>query len=445
MRDRISCEFEKDKDILIADERYQNICSLCNKAIKTIKKDKVLTASHIADKVLTGKYIAIPCFIALILGIFYDTFGSLGLMLKNFCENFINNNTRGSIEGILNYVGASSWSKSLVLDAVIGGVGAVVAFLPQVILLFTLISLLEDCGYMARAAFIMDKPFRKIGLSGKAFVPLIMGFGCSVPAVLGTKILESKKDKNLTIFLIPFMSCSAKMPVYMLFASAFFVGHEMAAVMLIYLFGILAAIFTALLFKDTLFKGDESSFIMEMPEYKMPSAKNVFMSVWDRTRDFIERAGTVILIATIVVWFLQSFGLNMRMVSDNSQSILAFLGSWIAPVFKFCGFADWRASVSLLTGLMAKESIVSTLSVLYGGQNPENLSQVLTQNFSCASAIAFLVFSLLYTPCVAALSTILKELKNKKLVFTVIIYQVFIAFLFSALAYQLLTLIGKFV
>lgn len=445
MRDNISRFYDKDKDILIADERYQGICALCDKAIKTVKKEKSVTRSYIADKILTGKYTAIPCFILFMLGIFYITFGPIGSVLKNFCENFINNNTRGSIESILNYVGASNWSKSLVLDAVIGGVGAVIAFLPQVILLFTLISLLEDCGYMARATFIMDRPFRKIGLSGKAFVPLIMGFGCSVPAVLGTKILESKKDKNLTIFLIPFMSCSAKMPVYMLFASAFFPNHQMAAVLTIYILGILAGVLTAFIFKDTLFEGEDAPFIMEMPEYKMPSFKNVFMSVWDRTRDFIERAGTVILVATIIVWFLQSFSVNFEMVSNNSQSILAGMGNVVAPIFTVCGFGDWRAAVSLLTGLMAKESIVSTLSILYAGDNPENLSHILTESFSQSSAIAFIVFALLYTPCIAALSAIFREFKDKKLVFISVVYQLFIAFLFSALAYQIFSLVQKFI
>lgn len=445
MRDKISLNYDKDKDIIIADERYQNICNICRKTIKTISKDASITFSHLVDKVLTGKYAAIPCFLLMIFGIFYVTFGPIGVALRDFCEMFINGSTRRTVGNVLNYVGASDWSKSLVLDAVIGGVGSVVAFLPQVILLFTLISLLEDCGYMARATFIMDRPFRKIGLSGKAFVPLIMGFGCSVPAVLGTKILESKKDKNLTIFLIPFMSCSAKMPAYLLFASAFFPEHQTLAVFLIYIFGIMVSILTALIFKDSLFSGNDAPFIMEMPEYKMPSAKNVFMSVWDRTKDFIERAGTVILVATVAVWFLQSFGPGMQMVSDKSESILSKIGNFIAPIFNLCGFADWRAVVALLTGIMAKESIVSTLSLLYASGSPENLSQILTQNFSVFSAVAFLVFVLLYVPCVAALSAIHKELGDKKLAVILVLYQLFIAFVMSALVYQTLSLISRLI
>ena len=348
-----------------------------------------------------------------------------------------------TVERILNYLGASDWSKSLALDAVICGVGSVVSFLPQVVLLFTLLSLLEDCGYMARAAFIMDKPLRKIGLSGRAFVPLIMGFGCSVPAVLGTKILESKKDKNLTVFLIPFMSCSAKMPVYLLFASVFFAKYQTLVIFSLYVLGVAVAVLTAFMFKETLFKGEASPFIMEMPEYKIPSPKNVWMNVWDKSKDFIERAGTVILVATVIVWFLQSFDFGFHMVSDSSKSILATLGSFIAPAFKICGFGDWRACVSLLTGVMAKESIVSTLAVLYAGGSVATLGSVLPNVFSAQSAVSFLIFALLYTPCVAALSAINKEFESKKLMFVSVVYQLFIAYVLSALTFQILTLFSN--
>ncbi len=445
MRDNLSEFLGKDKDIIIADERYQKVCEISRRAVKSLKKDKHFTVSDAIDKVLTGRYTAFLCFLAMIAGVFYVTFGPFGVALKNICENFVQNDMRALIEKILNYVGASPWAKSLVLDAVVGGVGAVIAFLPQVMLLFLLISLLEDCGYMARAAFIMDRPLRRFGLSGKAFVPLIMGFGCSVPAVLGTKILENKRDKNLTIFLIPFMSCSAKMPLYLLFASTFFPGHQFLAVISIYIFGVIMAAFTALIFKDSLFGGEDAPFVMEMPEYKMPSAKNVFMSVWDRTKDFVERAGTVILVATVVVWFLKSFSFGMRMVEDPAQSMLAVMGNFIAPVFSLCGFADWRACVSLLTGIMAKESIVSTLSVLYAGDNFKNLSGVLANNFSISSAVSFLVFSLLYTPCIAAIGAIHREFGKLKLTLCLIVYQLFIAFVMSAIAYQVLSLVFKFV
>ncbi len=439
--DFVSRHYDKDRDMVIADERYRFICSLCDKIIKKVPQKRKFSISFMLDKITTGKYTAIPFFIIMVFLIFYITFGPFGLMLKNWCEIFINGNMHSTVEKILNYVGASYWSKSLVLDALIGGVGSVISFLPQVILLFTLLSLLEDCGYMARAAFIMDKPLRKIGLSGRAFVPLMMGFGCSVPAVLGTKILENKRDKNLTIFLIPFMSCSAKMPIYLLFASAFFPKHQSLILFSLYLFGAIVAILTAYLFKDTLFRGEDSPFIMEIPEYKAPSIKNIWLNVWDKTRDFVERAGTVILMATVVVWFLQSFSFGFSLVRDNSESILALIGNYISPVFNLCGFGDWRSSVALLTGVMAKESIVSTMSVLYGGGNIELLGSVLPHIFSIPSALAFLVFALLYTPCVAAISAMRKEFGSFKLTAIFIIYQLVIAYVFSALVYQISSLI----
>lgn len=443
IRSYISVLYDKEQDIIIPDERYKYTCGICSRVVKNIGSSQKLSFSDKVDKILTGKYTSIPCFLIFILSIFYITFGPFGTSLKYLCERFVNGNIHMLVQNILEYFGASSWCKSLILDAVIDGVGSVISFLPQVILLFLLLSILEDCGYMARAAFIMDKPFRRIGLSGKAFVPLIMGFGCSVPAVMGTKILENKKDKNLTIFLIPFMSCSAKLPVYLLFASAFFPEHQTIAIFSLYLLGIFTAIFTALLFKDNLFKGEQSPFIMEMPEYKLPSAKNVWLSVWDRTKDFVERAGTVILVATVVVWFLQSFDFSLNLVSDNSKSILASIGGAIAPIFSLCGFGDWKSGVALLTGVMAKESIVSTFSVLYGAENLGELSNILKEVFPLCSAVAFMVFALLYTPCVAAISAINKELKNFKLTIIFIVYQLFIAYLFSALTFQILSLIFK--
>ena len=442
--DSVSKHYDKDRDMVIADERYRFICGLCDKVIKNIQKKRKYSVSDILDKITTGKYTAIPFFVVMVLLIFYITFGPFGLMLKNWCEIFINGNMYSTIEKILNYVGASDWSKSLVLDALIGGVGSVISFLPQVILLFTILALLEDCGYMARAAFIMDKPLRKIGLSGRAFVPLMMGFGCSVPAILGTKILENKKDKNLTIFLIPFMSCSAKMPVYLLFASAFFPAHQSLILFSLYVFGAMVGVLTAYLFKDTLFKKDDAPFIMEIPEYKAPSPKNIWLNVWDKARDFVERAGTVILMATVIVWFLQSFGFDFKLVKDNAESILASVGNYISPVFRLCGFGDWRSVVALLTGVMAKESIVSTMSVLYGGGNMELLGSVLPSIFSVPSALAFLVFALLYTPCVAAISAIRKEIGSVKLTVIFIVYQLLIAYLFSAIVYQTSSLVFKF-
>jgi len=442
VRDSASKLCGKEKDIIIPDERYSFIYSVCKSVVRDISGKNKISFSETIDKIVTGKYTAIPCFLMFILLIFYLSFGPLGVALKELSEQFIEHQMASTIGRILNYIGVSDWIKSLFLDAIVRGVGAVISFLPQILLLFSLLSLLEDCGYMARAAFIMDKPMRKIGLSGKAFVPLIMGFGCSVPAVMGTKILESKKDKNLAIFLIPFMSCSAKMPLYLLFASVFFPSHQAVVIFSLYVFGALCACLTAYVFKDNLFKGEESPFIMEMPDYKMPSFKNVRLNVWDKAKDFVERAGTVILLATILVWFLQYFDVNFKHVTDNSQSILAQIGKLIAPIFSVCGFGDWRVSVSLLTGVLAKESIVSTLLVLYGGES--NVQVSLAQTFNWINGLSFLVFVLLYVPCVAAISAIYKELESKKLGILSVFYQLLIAYVISGLVYQTITLLYSF-
>ncbi|BED93076.1 MAG: ferrous iron transport protein B [Candidatus Paraimprobicoccus trichonymphae] len=433
-----------DREILIADQRYKFICNLCKSCIWNFNSKKFnISFSDKIDKILTGKYTAIPIFIVFILIIFYVTFGPAGNYLKNLFEVVINDNVGYYVKYLLNYFHASVWTKSLILDAVIKGVGSVISFLPQVLLLYTLLSFLEDTGYMARAAYIMDKLLKKIGLSGKAFIPLLMGFGCSVPAVLGTRILENKKDRQMTIFLIPFMSCSAKIPVYLLFASSIFKNYQTFLIFSLYIFGVILAIFTAYLFKDTLFYGENPTFIMEIPSYKLPSFKNLWIHIWERTKDFVERAGTVILVATILIWFLQSFNIKFNYISDSSKSIISVIGNFISPVFTICGFNDWRAVVSLLTGLIAKESIVSTMSVLYNTDNIQDLSNMLTNSFSIYSALSYLIFILLYTPCVAAVSAIQKEFKNTKLTLISIVYQIFIAFLFSSLVFQFGILFSK--
>lgn len=434
-----------DREILIADQRYKYICKICKESIKQkiIRKKKSLSTK--IDVIATGKFTSIPLFIILMLIIFYITFGPIGNYLKVASENIINVHIGQKIENILIFLGASDWSLSLVMDAMVRGVGSVISFLPQVLILYGLLSFLEDSGYMARAAFVMDKLLKKLGLSGKSFIPLLMGFGCSVPAVLGSRIIENKKDRFMTIFLIPFMSCSAKTPIYLLFASSFFPYHQTIVIFSIYTLGILVAILTAYIFKDSLFKGENSTFIMEMPEYKFPSAKNLWLHIWQKTKDFIERAGTVILGATAVIWFLESFDKNFSFVSDSSKSILASAGSFVSPIFNICGFGDWRAVVSLLTGLIAKESIVSSMALLYGSDNAQHLSYILTNSFSIYAALAFMVFVLLYTPCVAAVSAIYKEFRSIKLTVFSILYQLFIAFLFSSLTFQIGTLIGNFI
>ena len=325
------------------------------------------------------------------------------------------------------YLNPSEWAQSLVLDGIIGGVGAVVSFLPQLMLLFALLSLLEDSGYMSRAAFITDRLLRKIGLSGKAFVPLIMGFGCSVPAILAARTLESSREKRLTVLLTPFMSCSAKMPVYLILASAFFRESAAFVIFALYMIGISAAVITALLFKKSSQKS-EMPFVMEIPPYRLPSPKSLWLHVWKRTSDFLMRAGTVLLSASILIWFLQSFDFSMKTISADS-SILASIGRLIAPVFSVCGFGDWKASVSIVAGIAAKESVASTLSVLLSGAE---LSSV----FTPLSAFSFLVFILLCPPCIGAILAVHREMHSTKWTVFSVLYQFLIAWFLSACIFQ---------
>lgn len=430
-----------DRQMIISECRYDYICSVCKKCVhKNLKNDKLSITDKI-DKIVTNKFLALPIFLAIMMLIFYITFGPVGNYFKSWAEFLINDIIGNAIEKLLISLNASSWAKSLILDGVVKGVGSVISFFPQIMILFTLLSVLEDSGYMARAAFITDKLLRKIGLSGKAFVPLLMGFGCSVPAVLGTRILEHDKDKKLTILMIPFMSCSAKMPVYSMFISAFFPSHQPIIIFSIYLLGILVAIFTAFLFKNTILKGKEAPFIMELPEYKLPTLKNLSLHVWERLKDFLVKAGTVLVGATIVIWFLQSFNFSLHTVQDSSDSILAYLGAKIAPIFTLCGFNDWKASVALISGIIAKESVVSTSAILYNTAASMGLHHALSQHFSMLSAYSFMVFVLLYTPCVAALSAIRKEMKSVKWTTISILYQLITAWFVSALVFQIGTLI----
>ncbi|MGN0454174.1 MAG: ferrous iron transport protein B [Ruminococcus sp.] len=427
-----------DREMIIADERYKYICSITQKAVKRSKPVGYITFSDKIDRVVTNKYLAFPVFLLTMLMVFFITFGPLGNLLRDGADWLINTWFAELVSNFLVSVNAAEWAQSLVVDGVIGGVGAVVSFLPQIMLLFTLLSLLEDSGYMARAAFIMDKLLRLIGLSGKAFVPMLMGFGCTVPAVMATRTLENQKDKRLTILITPFMSCSAKMPVYLLFISAFFPDAGPFVIFGIYLLGMVVSVLTALLLKNTILKGKNAPFVMELPPYRMPSPKSLWLHVWDRLKDFLVRAGTVLVGATVLIWFLQRFDFGMHMVASADESILASVGVFIAPVFALCGFGDWRASVSLVTGLAAKESIVSTMSVLFSGT-------ALSTVFTPLSAISFLVFVLLYTPCVAALSAISREMNSKKWTAFAVVYQLCVAWFASALVYQFGTLIMNIV
>lgn len=417
-----------DREMIIADERYKYICAITSRAVHKNHDPCKLTVSDKIDRIATNKYLAIPLFLVTMFLVFAITFGPIGNFLRDAAEWLISDLLAGGITTFLHNVNASEWAESLVIDGIIGGVGSVISFLPQIVLLFTLLSLLEDSGYMARAAFIMDKLLRCIGLSGRAFVPMLMGFGCTVPAVMGTRILESEKDKKLTILITPFMSCSAKMPVYLLMVSMFFKDRGPLVIFGIYILGVVIAILTALLFKSTVLKGKNSPFVMELPPYRLPSAKTLLLHIWERVRDFLVRAGTVLMGASILIWFLQSFNFSLQMV-ESDESILASIGMMIAPVFTLCGFGDWRASVSLVTGIAAKESVASTMAVLYGGS--------LTGAFSALSAFSFLVFVLLYTPCVAALTAMRKEFGSRKWMAVSVVYQLAVAWIMSFAVFQI--------
>ncbi|MDR1364877.1 MAG: ferrous iron transport protein B [Oscillospiraceae bacterium] len=428
---RISNTLELEEKI--AKERYAYAIKICSKIIIDESKIQKTKISRKIDKIITGKYTAIPIFLFIVIAIFYSAFGPMGSFLENSARFIITHGIAEPIKILLNQIGANYVIQGFV-SAVLNGIGEVIAFLPQILILFGALSLLEDSGYMARGAFIIDSFMRKIGLSGKAFVPLVMGFGCNVPAILSTRILENKNEKKMAIFLIPFMSCGAKMPVYLLFINIFFPNHKVLVLISIYFLGIVLATLSSLLFKRIFFD-PYASFIMELPDYKWPSLQNLYLHVWERTKDFLERAGTLIFGSVIIVWFLQSFNLKFKFIQDSSQSILAFFGNLIAPIFRLCGFGNWKASVSLLTGMISKETIVSTMAVVYGSEEL-TLKKTILQEFSASAAIAFLVFVLIYLPCISAISVMRKELGSRSLTILALLYQTSIAWLVSVLVFQ---------
>ena len=356
------------------------------------------------DKILTGKYTAIPCFIAIMLLMFHLTFNVVGAWLQGLLEGGVEAVTV-AVDTLLGNAGVNEALHSLIIDGIFAGVGGVLSFLPIIITLFFFLSILEDSGYTARVAFFMDKLLRKIGLSGRSIVPMLIGFGCTVPAVMATRTLPSERDRKMTILLTPFMSCTAKLPIYAFFVDAFFPEHGGLIMTGLYVLGILVGILVAFLFKGTMFKGEAVPFVMELPNYRMPGARNVAQLLWEKAKDFLQRAFSVILLATIAVWFLQSFDLRLNMVADSQQSILALVAGWMEPVFAPIGLGDWRICTSLISGFMAKESVVSTLEILFGAS--------VTTALSSLTAAALLVFSLLYTPCVAAIAAVKRELGSK--------------------------------
>ena len=400
-----------DRSAAIADMRFSFIEKVCEKTVVKPKESKERLRSEKIDRILTGKYTAIPCFIAIMAAVFILTFNVIGAGLQKLLEMGIDALTVAVDKG-LSAAGVNPALHSLVIDGIFAGVGSVLSFLPIIVTLFFFLSLMEDSGYIARVAFFMDKLLRKIGLSGRSIVPLLIGFGCTVPAVMSTRTLPSERDRKMTILLTPFMSCTAKLPIYAFFVSAFFPGKGGIVMTALYFLGIAVGILVAFIFKKTLFKGEAVPFVMELPNYRLPGIKNVAQLLWEKAKDFLQRAFTVILIATMVVWFLQSFNWHFNMVSDSSESILAAVAGFIAPVFAPLGLGDWRVVTSLISGFMAKESVVSTLEILFG-------SSVSTA-FTTLSAVSLLVFSLLYTPCVAAISSIRRELGHKWAVLVVV-------------------------
>ncbi len=414
---QMETEREVDRCAAIADMRFDFIERLCEQTVIKPKESKERIRSEKIDRILTGKYTAIPCFIGIMVLVFYLTFNVIGAWLQGILELGINK-ISALVDVALTAGHVNNAIHSLVIDGIFTGVGSVLSFLPIIVTLFFFLSLMEDSGYIARVAFVMDKLLRKIGLSGRSIVPMLIGFGCTVPAVMATRTLTSERDRKMTILLTPFMSCTAKLPIYSFFVSVFFPGKGGFIMAGLYLLGIVVGILIALLYNGTLFKGEPVPFVMELPNYRLPGAKNVMQLLWEKAKDFLQRAFTVILLATIVVWFLQSFNVHLNLVNNSADSMLAIIAGWLVPLFKPLGMGDWRICTALISGFMAKESVVSTLGVLFGG----SISTVL----SSATAASILVFSLLYTPCVAAIASVKRELGSRWAV-GVVIWQCVIA------------------
>ena len=423
-----------DRAAAIADMRFHFIKSICQQTVIKPSESKEHARSIKIDKILTGKYTAIPSFIAIMGLVFWLTFSVIGKGLSNLLDLGISHLTT-LVDGLLTKANINDVIHSLIIDGIFNGVGSVLNFLTIIVTLFFFLSLLEDSGYMARVAFVMDKLLRKAGLSGRSIVPMLIGFGCTVPGVMASRTLSSERDRKMTILLTPFMSCSAKLPIYGFFAAAFFPNNSAIVMILLYALGIATAVFMAIIMKLSIFKGEPVPFVMELPNYRMPSAKSVCQLLWEKAKDFLQRAFTVIFVATIVIWFLQTFDTKFNLVENSQDSILATIAGFIAPIFKPLGFGDWRISTALITGFMAKESVVSTLSVLLG--SGVKITSILTQ----LGAASLLVFCLLYTPCVAAIASIKRELGRKWACF-VVVFQCVIAWIMAFITHGIFALIG---
>ncbi|WMJ78209.1 MULTISPECIES: ferrous iron transport protein B [unclassified Sedimentibacter] len=424
-----------DREAALADMRYGYIEQVCSETVIKKQETKEQIRSEKIDRVLTHKYFGIPIFFGIMFFIFWITFGAIGAPLQGYLEEIIGLFTELTSNAMSAY-GVSDWLYSLVIDGIFAGVGSVLSFLPLIVILFLFLSLLEDSGYMARVAFLMDKLLRKIGLSGRSFVPMLIGFGCSVPAIMATRTLSSERDRKMTIVLTPFMSCSAKLPIYGMITVAFFPENAALVMIALYIMGIAVAVVSGLLLKSTIFKGEPVPFVMELPAYRIPSRKSVLLHMWEKGKDFVQRAFTVIFLGTMIIWFLQSFDWAFNMVEDSSYSMLATIGSVVAPIFIPLGFNDWRASTALITGLTAKEAVVSTLTVLTGAVTDVDLSAALSTIFTPLSSFAFLTFTLLYMPCVAAFAATKKELGSIRYALLTAVYQTLTAFIAGMIVYQ---------
>lgn len=424
-----------DRNAALADMRYSFLDELCAGTVVRPHESKETQRSVQIDRLLTNKWLAIPIFLCIMLLVFWLTFGVIGAFLSDVLSVGIDAVTQWTDRALTAY-GINPVVHSLVIDGAFAGIGSVLSFLPIIVTLFFFLSFLEDSGYMARVAFVMDKLLRKIGLSGRSFVPMLIGFGCTVPAVMATRTLSSDRDRKMTILLTPFISCSAKLPIYAVFTAAFFPENGALVMMGLYVFGILLGILSGLLMGKTLFRGNPVPFVMELPAYRLPAPKSVLRLMWDKAKDFITRAFTIIFLATIVIWALQTFDTRLNVVTDSSQSLLALIGRWIAPLFAPLGFGSWQLSTSLITGFTAKEAVVSTLAVLTGS-SVADLPATLAAMLPTAAALSFLVFTLLYTPCVAAIAAVKREMGGGRNALFVVIYQTVIAWLAAFIVYHI--------
>ena len=432
---QLETESGLDRNAALADMRYTFIESVVEAAVVKCSESREHRRSVAIDRVLTGKYTAIPVFLAVMLLVFFLTFNVIGSWLSDLLGAGIDA-LGGAVDRALAAYGINPVVHSLVIDGIFAGVGSVLSFLPIIVVLFFFLSILEDTGYMARVAFVMDKPLRKLGLSGRSFVPMLIGFGCSVPAIMATRTVSSDRDRRMTIMLTPYMSCSAKIPIYAVFAAAFFPGHSALAMICLYVMGIAVGIIVALVLKGTAFRGNPVPFVMELPNYRLPSAKSVGLLLWEKARDFLQRAFTIIFMATILIWFLQTFDTRLNVVADSADSLLALIGRLIEPLFRPLGFGDWRMVTALISGFTAKEAVVSTLAVLLN-TSVAQLSGALTGVFTAASAVSFLTFTLLYTPCVAAVATIRREMNSAAKTVGIVFMQCAVAWIAAFVAYNI--------